>query len=218
MIRARHNRFARLLFNFYIDRLLKKNFSHFYFLNDLPEIPADAALILSPNHFSWWDGFFIDFVNRKFLNRKIHVLMLENQLVKYWFFRFVGAFSIDLENKSTMITTFKYVKELLADKQNVIVIYPQGKIEPFDSVSEIKEGVKLFANLSEKVFVLPVTFKIQFNEEMKPDVYSAFGNLTSNSEIKENFNIFKQRFLDAISKVDQISKSQTKLVDLFERH
>lgn len=216
MIKAKHNYFARKLFDLYIDKLMKKSFSHFYFMNQLPKFSEDATLILTPNHFSWWDGFFIDFLNRKLIKRKIHVLMLDNQLKKFWFFRFVGAFSIDLENKKTMIHTFKYVKELLKDSRNLVVIYPQGKIEPFDSVTEIKEGVKIFANLSENVCLIPVAFKIQFNEEMKPDIYSAIGESISNTEIKENFNIFQQRFLDTISKVDQISKSNSDLINLFE--
>jgi len=215
MIRAKHNHFARWIFNFYIDRLLKKNFSHFYFADNLPKIYEEASLIITPNHFSWWDGFLVDFLARKIMNRKIHVLMLENQLAKYWFFRFVGAFSIDLGNKKTMIQTFRYTKEILKNKANFIVIYPQGKIEPFDSVNEIKEGVKVFAGLAENTLILPVAFKIQFNEEMKPDIYSIFGKPIFSNEIKENFDIFKQRFLDTISKVDQISKSKSDLIKLF---
>ena len=98
MIQASHKKWARRIFNPYCDSLLKRNFSQFLRVNTFPRLSPDLPLIITPNHISWWDGFFIDYLTRKFLNRKGYIMMLEEQLSKYWFFQKIGAFSIDPSN------------------------------------------------------------------------------------------------------------------------
>lgn len=216
MIEAKHSKPADMIFNFYISRLLKKNFSHFYFADDFPQIKSDEKLIITPNHISWWDGFFIYYAGKKFCNRKIHILMLEEQLKKYWFFRYVGAFSIDLQNKFAMIQSIKYAAKVLADKKNFVVIYPQGEIQPFEkNPIELKEGIKLIIKKNEEVSVLPVMFKIQFGSEKLPDIFMKFGKSMQGKEIAENFNKFEMEFLDCRNQLDEMSKTKNSFTDLF---
>jgi len=217
MIEANHKKFAHLIFNFYITRLLKKNFSHFFFVGSMPPIDEKTKLIVTPNHISWWDGFFIYFISKKFIKRKIHVLMLEEQLIKYWFFRFVGAFSIDLQNKYSMLASLKYARKISDDVNNFVVIYPQGKIEPFDrNPLELKEGIKLILKNNDDVKVLPVIFKIQFDNEKNPDVYVKFGEPQNGTEVLKNFGSFVSGFQNCRNSLDEISKSQHSFINLFD--
>ncbi len=111
MIEARHNKFFRLLFNLYINSLLKKNFNHFFVIGKKPENLNDKSLLVLPNHFSWWDGFFVDLIYRKFFNtHKIYMMVLEETVRRYWLFNKIGAFSIKQKSPKDIVSSFSYAK------------------------------------------------------------------------------------------------------------
>ena len=59
MIKADHKKWAEFVFDIYLRRLLKKSFYDFRIINELPAFDYSKSIIVTPNHFSWWDGFFI---------------------------------------------------------------------------------------------------------------------------------------------------------------
>ena len=63
---------------------------------------------------------------------KIKMMMLEEQLKRYWFFNLLGAYSIEPKNSLSIKETINYTRTLLIEKGNGIVIYPQGEIEPYE--------------------------------------------------------------------------------------
>lgn len=216
MIKAEHSNIARLIFNPYINRIIKKSFSNFYLVNLYPSVSSESSLIVTPNHISWWDGFFIDFVNRKKINRKMYLMMLESSLKKYWFFKKVGAYSIDPDNPRSIVETVKYTNEILNDTKNFVVTYPQGKIEPFEKRPiDIKEGLKLLIkNSSDKKFVLPVGFKIQFYNEKNPAVICRFGELIEVKLILEDYNQFRFKFTENIDLLNEAANQKSFIEDL----
>ncbi len=218
MIKADHQYWARFLFNPYLNHLLKKNFSSFYLANNFPQLNLENGLVVSPNHFSWWDGFFIDFLMREKSNRKLHIMMLEDQLEKYWFFKKLGAFSISPGKAVSISRTVAYTKSLIQDKNNYVVIYPQGEIEPFDKPKlNLKPGLKIFLkDLKNETSVLPVAFKIQYDERSKPSVIARFGETIEPRLILNNFDDFKNKFIDNINNLQTASLNKTFTEDLFQ--
>ncbi len=218
MIKADHKKWARIIFDIYIDRLLKKNFSNFFLANNFPLIDEKFSLILTPNHISWWDGFFIDYIVKKLSKRKFHIMMLEEQLKRYWFFQKLGAYSIDPENKSSLITTVKYTNEILKNKNNLAVIYPQGTIEPFEKRPlTIKEGLQLFvSDFSEDLIVVPVAFKIQYYEDKNPAVITRFGNSLKAKIIKSDFDLFINEFYKNLNELSSSAFNKKFIYDLFK--
>jgi 1-acyl-sn-glycerol-3-phosphate acyltransferase len=198
MIEADHKKWARLMFNPYISHLLRSNFRNFYLLNEMPEIPKSAGLIVTPNHFSWWDGFIIDFISRRLIKRKFHIMMLEEQLRKYWFFKKLGAYSINPANPISTARTLNYTRELLLSPQNLVVVYPQGAIQsPNSKIIIIKEGLqKLLDKNKCDVRVLPLAVKFEYGENKNPDIVARFGRLLRAEEIKINFESFSNEFLN----------------------
>lgn len=79
------------------------------------------------NHFSWWDGFIAYHINRKILKKRFHVMMLEEQLRSRMFLSRAGAYSVR-KGSRTVVESIKYTRELLQNKNNLVVIYPQGEI------------------------------------------------------------------------------------------
>ncbi len=209
MIKAKHNYWARFVFNIYINKQIKTYFNGFKLINSLPLIDENKSLIVLPNHFSWWDGFLIDYLNRKLLNRNFYILMLEEQLKKYWFFQKLGAFSINQNNPKSIIETSIYFKQLLENKKNVIVFYPQGKIEKFGYENiTFKTGIKVFLKCKEEeTQILPIGFKFEYYENKTPDILVRFGNVISPKE--PNLDILiKDEFIENIKQLDITSQNK----------
>lgn len=199
MFKAEHKKWAQIIFRWYIDKELKKNFTDFRLTNPFPEIPGERGLLITPNHISWWDGFFIEHLTRIKLNRKIHLMMLEEQLKRFWFFQKVGAFSIDPQNPNSIIESTGYTRSVLSDKSNFVVIYPQGEIEVFDKDPVIKKGIlKIIEKTDSDITVLPIAFRIQYYNEKKPALLCRTGKPLSSYEIKNNFSLYEKAFKDNI--------------------
>lgn len=196
MIKAEHKWWARLIFNPFTDRLLRKNFGNFYLVNDPPDADNSAGLIITPNHFSWWDGFIADFISRKLIKRKIHVMMLEEQLHRYWFFKKVGAYSINTANPVSMVKTLRYTADIAGSPENTVVLFPQGKIQPLNEKSvSIKEGLKILLDKVDfELYVLPVAVKIEYGNKKNPDIAVRFGRLLKATEIQSDFGVFAAEF------------------------
>jgi 1-acyl-sn-glycerol-3-phosphate acyltransferase len=217
MIKAEHKWWARLLLDIYLGYIFNKSFSNFYLVNELPEIPEDKSLVITPNHISWWDGFFIDRLSKHSMNKKLHLMMLESSLEKFWFFSKVGAFSINPENAASVAQTFRYTRDLLLDNNNMVITYPQGEIEQFEKRPlSLKGGiVNLLKPLSNKTVVLPVGFKIEYYDKMKPAVYSRFGPLLEIDEMVRNKELYEEEFIKNLDLLSEAASERKFVRDLF---
>ncbi len=208
MIHPKPSRLARAIFNPYIEHLLKKSFTSFYAVNEFPNLSPNKSVLLTPNHFSWWDGFFIDAVSRRFLpNKQFNLLMLEDQLEQYFFFKYLGCFSINLQKTSSMIESIKYSRKVLSDNSNLLVVYPQGEIEPYDKPElTLKNGIASMVKGNEKgTVVLPVGFKIQYDNQQHPDLYVRFGSPMEPEILVRNFTEYINLFTENIRLLNEAS-------------
>ena len=197
MIKAEHSKWAEFVFDIYLKRLLRSSFKEFRVINELPKFYKSKSLIVTPNHFSWWDGFFIYWLNKKMLNKKLFIMMLEEQLKRYWFFKKLGCYSIDPNDSRKMITSLKYTVDLISNPENLITIYPQGEIQPYEQRPiQLRNGIDFLSRKSENDFqILPLAFKIHYTNERLPMVYARFGKLLNSKDIKINPQIFNEKFI-----------------------
>lgn len=186
-------------------------------VNAFPPIDSDAGLLLSPNHFSWWDGFFIDFIIRHGINRKLYIMMLENQLVRHRFFRKVGAYSIDPSNYQSAMESLEYTRHILQNPANLVVLFPQGEIEPYDQRPfQLKKGFRrVIQNTAKPIWIIPVGFKIQYGNARLPDVFCRFGDAFSGHSLAHDFSAFETSFNDNLSFLDQAAQSHWYADSLF---
>lgn len=204
MIKADHKKWAAFVFDIYLNRLLKKSFYDFRIINELPAFDYSKSIIVTPNHFSWWDGFFIYWANKKLFSRKLYVLMLEEQLKRYWFFKKLGCYSIDLNDSRKMIVSLKYTMDLLLKPNNLVIIYPQGEIQAYDEKNIVlKEGLDFIAKKSAVDFhILPIAFKIHYTNERLPIVYARFGKLLNSKDVAVNPQLFKDEFINNLDLIN----------------
>lgn len=217
MIIAEHKNWARTLYDLYIKKILKKSFSNFFITNLPPDIPPNKGLIVTPNHISWWDGFFVDYVFKNLTDKTIHLMMLESSLQKFWFFKKVGAYSIDPDKPKAIIESFNYTREILSNRNNFVVTYPQGEIEPYEKRPlSIKPGIKqLVRPIMSDVMVLPIGFKIEYFEERYPAVICRFGSLVKGEDIITDFKNFETEFMNNLDFLSKNSFSRKFEKDLF---
>jgi hypothetical protein len=197
MIEAKHYKFYRFLFNLYINSQIKKYFNRFYVIGKNPEIKDNKSLLVLPNHFSWWDGFFVDLIYRKFFsNRKIYMMVMEETVRRYWFFNKIGAFSINQKSPKDILKSFHYAKNLLNEENNFVVIFPQGELKPYTTQIEIKPGIVEFLLKDIGDFnLIFLAMKIQFEKERKPNVYFKMSEIKSSEEYVSNSEKLKNDFL-----------------------
>lgn len=204
MIEAKHNKFFRLLFNLYIDSQLRKNFNHFFIVGKKPENFKNKSLLVLPNHFSWWDGFFVDLIYRKFFSKhKIYMMVLEETIKKYWFFNKIGAFSINQKSPKDILKSFEYAKNLLREEKNFVVIFPQGELKPYSTQVEMKPGIiEFLLKDAANFYLIFLAMKIQFEKEKKPDVYIKISDIKKSDLYLNNSEKLKNDFLNNLNEFE----------------
>ena len=216
MIEAQHQKWADMFFRPYIFHLLRKSFHHFWLLNQSPTLARDRSLFLLPNHFTWWDGFFLYYLNQKLWRKKLHIMMLQEQLENFWFFRYLGAFSIKLGDRSEVQRSLSYAAQLLQSPNNMVIIYPQGELEPYDQkpLSFHTAGISQILRQSSPQ-ILPVAMRIQYGSEKKPDVFCRFPPLITATSLPEQKRQIHQSFFSNLAELTQQSWQGQGQKDLF---
>ncbi len=126
ILKARHHFIIYPFFKFYSGWIIRRHFGQIEFTGKFED--RNLPVLLLANHFSWWDGFFALFLNKDIFRRKFHFMMLEEQLRKFPYFNASGGFSVRKGTRSAL-ESINYTAELLKDQNNLVLLFPQGKIE-----------------------------------------------------------------------------------------
>jgi len=206
MKEAKHNTLAKKVFDIYLHRLFRKHFESMILVG-LP--PLDhKPIFLMQNHHSWWDGFFAYIANQKILQKKFHILMLEDQLKKYPFFNKLGAFGINRENPKSILNTINYILNLSLVNNNLITFYPQGDIFPSYSKMELMKGTyQILKKLSPDCLKLLMYTHIEYGKNKLPTLYIMFADLSNHESIEYDFEQLRSDILTAIENED-VSKQK----------
>lgn len=192
MIKPKDNKLIHHFFSWYIKHIIKKDFQHFY--HNTINIEADKAILLLANHCSWWDGFLLFYLNKLYFKKHFHVMIVEETAKKLWFMKYLGAFSINKQSR-TIIESLKYAGELLNNPDNLVLIFPQGKL--FSSHSReigFEKGLNHIIQNSAKQFqyiFAVILFDYFQSRKPKVDIYLKIWEsqeYTSLQIIKSEFN------------------------------
>lgn len=191
MIYARHKRLHTAFFRFYSRYLMRNNFRSVRFVDDPG--PTDKPVLIIGNHFSWYDGFFMNYYNNEVLKKKFHVMMLEEQLQGRMFLNKSGAFSINPGTRD-IIESLTYSAEILNDPGNLLLMYPTGEIQSsYISSFRFMKGLDkiLSGNNAEIRFYACM---IDYFSERKPAAWIYFhvtdGKHRSTPELEKDYNEF----------------------------
>ncbi|TVR70247.1 MAG: glycerol acyltransferase [Marinilabiliales bacterium] len=170
MIEAKHSRLHRWFFNIYIRYILQRNFSSMHIKGSYKE--RNLPVLLIGNHFSWWDGFFPYELNRRLLKKRLHLMMLEEQLAKRKFFRRLGAFSIN-PGKRSAIDSINYASKILNDRDNLLILFPQGRIQSqyMNEIAFRKGWYRIIERVTGPVHVIFMVTMTDYLSNKKPGLY-----------------------------------------------
>ena len=192
IIKAKHNIFIDSFFRFYVIWKMKKSFNTVIIRGNVEK--TDLPVLLVCNHTSWWDGIWALHVNQQIFHRKYHFMMLEEQLQKNWFFKYTGGFSISKKTKS-VVETLNYTVGLLQNKNNIVLMFPQGKIFSMHKRDFVFEkGIeKILTKINGKVQVVFLANIVDYFADVKPNVtmnIADYKGSYSISDLEKNYNLF----------------------------
>ena len=126
MIKANHTYWGKLFFKYFAKIRLGSHFRSIEFIGSFDD--RNLPILVISNHFTWWDGFIQLLLNEKFFHRKFHVMMLEEQLKRFMILNNGGCFSVK-KNSREILESLQYSVDLLSDKQNIMLLFPQGELQ-----------------------------------------------------------------------------------------
>ncbi len=170
MVRNKDNWLIHRFFSWYISKRVKQHYHQLVF-GPVATDPEKSILLVA-NHYSWWDGFLFFHLNKLLFKKKFHIMVLEETIIKHGFLKYVGSFSVS-KNSRSMLETLKYAGNLLDDPQNLVVIFPQGKLySNFINAINFEKGLDRIVSFSQQKFnyVFAASFTEEFSEP-KPTVF-----------------------------------------------
>jgi hypothetical protein len=178
VITAQHRKWADHLFRPYLFRLFRHQFFACHLLGAEPVLDPAVPVLLLPNHSSWWDGFFVYLLNYRLWQRRIELMMLEEQLRQHRFFRFLGAFSIQPGDGRSVRQSLTYALDSLRKAQApLLTVFPQGQLLPWGvRPLQYRPGVRwLWQRAPATTLLVPLAIKIEFLAEQRPQPFLMLG-------------------------------------------
>ena len=167
MIYPKRKSFIFWIFKWYVKRIVNKKFESIIF--DKISLEREKSVILIANHFSFWDSLILFWVNEQLFKKQAYVMDLEETMRKEKFLKYGGAFSIG-KKPEDIIASLNYAACLLNDPDNLVLMFPQGKLySNFVEQVHFEKGV---LNIIKKVnpdvqIVFAATF-VQYFKHKKP--------------------------------------------------
>ncbi|MFS0786381.1 lysophospholipid acyltransferase family protein [Shouchella sp. 1P09AA] len=169
MIKATRKPWLLRLFRFYVQQFLfKRSFSKVLIQVDEP-FEQNRPLLFIGNHSSWWDGMVALLLTKHQLKQPLFMMMSEEGLKKYAFFRHFGAFSINRDKPKEMIQSLRYAQEILTNN-NSVWVFPQGEEQALEKrpLGFLKGIGWLSDKAPQHTDVVPITISYAFADKRKP--------------------------------------------------
>ena len=140
------------------------------------EIDRDpSGTLFLANHSCWWDLFLVHILNET-IPVDGYGMMEHFNLVRFGFFRRIGAFSVDRTDPTSVRASLDYASRLLQRPRGGVWIFPQGKIEANDiRPLTFQPGIRAIVRRAGRVRVIPVAFRFEFWQDERPEALVRFG-------------------------------------------
>jgi 1-acyl-sn-glycerol-3-phosphate acyltransferase len=191
--RASHQFFFHNYFRFYSVWKTRRKFREVRLKGRFDD--RGLPMLVIANHFSWWDGFWAVYLNEKLFHRLFHFMMLEEQLLDNRFLNKTGGFSVKKGSRS-IVETIAYTAELLSDKRNLVLIFPQGEIMSMHTpLVKFEKGVEhIIDRCKSEIHILFLVNIIDYFSWAKPSLFMYFneyrGEDRSFETLQQEFNRF----------------------------
>ena len=142
------------------DIVLRFFFSKKKIIHNGFSIPTNSSIILAPTHRSRWDGLILTMaMGRRVTNKDCRFMVTKSEMrgIQGWFLKRLGCFSIN--QLSPSLSALRYAINLI-EKEEQLVVFPEGKINRYGKKLVLKEGLYRLALLATKktksITILPI--------------------------------------------------------------
>ncbi|RZK43587.1 MAG: glycerol acyltransferase [Pedobacter sp.] len=164
---------------------------------DKIEIKPNHSYLLMCNHFSFLDGFLAYYLTNALFRkkngmRKLYIMSVKKQMEKNWWLRYVGSFSID-PGKRSIDESFAYAAGVLSQPGNLLLFYPQGKLEShYIRHISFEDGLdQIVPQIKGNCQLVWSSNLMEYFESTKPSLI--YNPLDCGSNHDYNFEILKQK-------------------------
>jgi len=177
MIRAEKHPVLDKVIYWFFRRLTRSHFHAVYVAgaDEIRQADGDRPVIAYANHSNWWDGIVLLLLTRLQRGKDFYCMMEEKQMQHYPFFRWLGAFSVDLGSRVRSAAAVRYAIRLLDSPRSFIWLFPQGKMVKASDPVEIMPGTDFLARKCPRAVMIPAVFRFQFGREQKPEIFIRIG-------------------------------------------
>ncbi|MDP4273482.1 MAG: lysophospholipid acyltransferase family protein [Bacteroidota bacterium] len=177
--------------------MMKRNFCSIHIEGEFND--NGHSVLVVANHISWWDGFWVEFLNHQRIHRKFHFMMLEEQLKRHWYFQYTGGYSVK-KNSRDIFASIDYTVELLSKDENLVLMFPQGKIHSsYNSSVRFQKGIKQIINkCTDETQVLFVVNITDYFSDAKPHLFVYIANFLAGSLRESNIENEYNQFLSQV--------------------
>jgi chlorobactene lauroyltransferase len=139
-------------------------------------LDRNLPMIFYGNHSCWWDGLIEFFLGREEFGVDSYLMMDEEQLTRYRFFRWIGAFSVNRNSPREAVASMRYAISLFDRPNRVLWIYPQGVMKPNDARPlAFYPGIGRIVQALGSAQVVPIVHRYEFLMEQRPDALMSLG-------------------------------------------
>lgn len=177
MLEAKKNRFLEILLAGANRRMIRRQFWAHHLRGTPIETNLDRTLptIFFANHSSWWDGFVAFHLAHDLWKLDGILMMEEEQLVKYPFFRWIGAFGIR-RTGAEVEAMIRYAAGELRDRGRILWMFPQGVLLPNGlRPVELRPGIAHIARSVGRVQIVPVAHRYEYLKEERAEIFTSVG-------------------------------------------
>lgn len=191
MIRNQKSFFYRWILHYYTRWIVSRHFHEILF--NTIEIDPHKSVLLIANHFSFWDSLILYIIDQKLLKKQFHVMVREDTTLHLKYLKYGGAFSVRKKSRD-IIESLDYAAELLNDPQNLVLIFPQGKLySNFVNEVNFEKGVMKIVEKSRGRFQL--IFATTFIQYFKHRKQTVTVYLKNEEYASKNFEEIKSDYL-----------------------
>ena len=127
------------------------------------------------NHSCWWDLFLVHYLNES-IPVDGYGMMEHFNMVRFGFFRRIGAFSVDRTDPSSVRASLDYAAGLLRAPRSGVWVFPQGTIATNDARPlAFQPGIRALVRRAGRVRVVAVAFRYDFWQDEHPEALVRFG-------------------------------------------
>jgi len=166
------------LFAVYVRALARHRFAAIHIRHAGVVRDAPGSVLLYANHVSWWDGMLFLLANREYFHRRAYVLISEDGLQRFPFFRRLGAFAVPQDPRG-ILRALRYGAAKLSDPRTLLLYFPQG-LQRHQQTRPLgfADGIGTLLSMTKPgapIAVVPAALHYTFLEAPRPEAFLDLG-------------------------------------------